>query len=506
MKQWLKKYYPLLLILIIAAALRINLLFIRGTFWFDEIFSVHFSSLPWREAFKYAVIETNPPFYTLLLRGWIALVGNHNEILIRLPSIFFALLTIIFLYLLAQKLFNRFTAILSILFLTLSGLHIFLSTEARSYSLLAFLTVLSFYFFYLIYWENKNSKFYWLIYCFINLIIIYTHLTALSLPVIQFLTLIYFKKETKPWLKSHFIIFILWLIWFIPSFINKIQPESLTAWYFDAAVNQEANILTLIVSMFATNGLNNLLFTAIAVFALIVIGITLKEIIKEKNYPNNAHLILLLLWALLLPLSGSVLGVMTAKYYITSIFGLFLLTGYVLNKLAKNNLSKILIMAIVCLAIFPSAWSVANTKVFSWRDYLQYVEKNETNNSLIIIVPFNDTLAINYYYHGHQPVIGAYVKDDNLSLDERIVRYNWNKVITNEKTYTDWLEKKLINADKIFYFQYTDKFDWTQQILTKQGWQITNQLGPDGYININLYEFQRTNNNSTTSSTDIKKN
>jgi len=142
MKNWLNKYYPLLIILFIASILRINLLFVRGTFWFDEIFSFHFSQLPWGQALKYWWLETNPPFHTFFLRFWVYLTGD-NELLIRLSSLIFALITIILLYYWAEKSFSRQTAIISTSLLSLSGIHLFVSTEARAYSLLVLLSLIS---------------------------------------------------------------------------------------------------------------------------------------------------------------------------------------------------------------------------------------------------------------------------------------------------------------------------------------------------------------------------
>jgi len=117
---FLKKYYPLFLILTIASALRVHLLFVRGTFWFDEVFSVRFSSLPWKEAIKYWIIETNPPFYTLFLRFWIALTKTDSEILIRLPSLLAGIASIAILYFFAKKFFNQRAAIAGAIFFALA--------------------------------------------------------------------------------------------------------------------------------------------------------------------------------------------------------------------------------------------------------------------------------------------------------------------------------------------------------------------------------------------------
>ena len=77
MKKLVQNYYPLIIILLLAVALRINLLFHRGTFWFDEKFSAYFSTLPsWADTIKYWVMETNPPLFSLFLRFYIPLTHS----------------------------------------------------------------------------------------------------------------------------------------------------------------------------------------------------------------------------------------------------------------------------------------------------------------------------------------------------------------------------------------------------------------------------------------------
>src|SRR3989338_4714097 len=112
MKLWFKLHYSLFIILTLAAALRVNLLFVRGTWWFDELFSVHYSLLPWGKALQYWLLENNPFLYNLVLRGWINIFGQ-GETTVRIPSLIFGLATIIFVYYIAQRWFSRRAAAVS---------------------------------------------------------------------------------------------------------------------------------------------------------------------------------------------------------------------------------------------------------------------------------------------------------------------------------------------------------------------------------------------------------
>ena len=508
MKFFLKKYYPLLLILITASALRINLLLVRGTFWFDEIFSFHFSQLPWAQALKYWTIETNPPLHTLFIRGWIGLFHTQNEILLRLPSVIFGLLAIIFLYLLAEKMFNRFTASISALFLALSGIHIFTATEARVYPLLTFLTILSFYFFYSLYFLKENNKTKQWLYFVTNLLLIFSHLTALPIFLIQALILFLIKpeqKKIKQWWIAQLTIGAIWLVWFIPSIIAKIDPASLTAWYFDTSAKQFADIFTLLVSNFVNVNFSSFIFTLISIGIVTTIFSTISIICKNPNQDEKNKLTFICLWGLLPIIFGSFLGVFITKYYVTASLGIYLIVGSAIARITQTKKTKFLAIIIAIILMADTAISIGTTPIFSWHYYLNYIKKQETENSIIMVNPFNEELAIKHYYQGKTPVKGIYYKNDNLPFDERVVRYNWNKQITSKEELKKWFDENLINKDTLFYFQYTEEYDWSHQILLAKGWQITKTLVYPGLINLYMFEFHAPNY-TTTSTLGTTKN
>jgi mannosyltransferase len=135
------------LLLIIAAGtlLRLHLL-VRRDLWVDEALSVFMARLSWRD-FWAALWEyqANMGFYYLLLRGWLSL-GDSEEI-VRGLSVLFGVAVIPATYLLGRRLFSQRSALASAALTSVNLFQIRYSQEARGYSLVMLMTVLSTYFF-----------------------------------------------------------------------------------------------------------------------------------------------------------------------------------------------------------------------------------------------------------------------------------------------------------------------------------------------------------------------
>lgn len=491
---FLKKYYPLFLILTLASSFRVYLLFSRGTFWFDEMFSVYFSSLPLKDALRYWLIETNPPFYTFFLRFWLKIAPMSNELLARLPSLIIGLASIALLYFFARKFFSERAAIASCLFFALSDIMIFLNTEARGYSFLIFFAILSFFLYFEIFFNNKKTWGWWLGYFLTNALLLSTHLTALSVPFGQALCLILLKPDKadlKKWWLGHIIIGLIWLCWFVPSIIAKIDPSSATAWFFSSDTEaNNGNIAILLISLFFTS-FHKLPFMIFATAILAWLVFQYARNFKNIDLEQKKQRMVLIVWAFLLPVAGAMMGVLTAKFFALSAPALYLIAGEGLTvSTAKRSKDFWRALTAAGLFILPSALLTSTVVVFSWHTLTGYIEKNETRESLIMITPFNEELPLRRYYHGQTPIAGLYLRDDNLALDERIVRYNWNRQVTDKKKLEDWINKKTIGTKKIFYIQYTEEYDWVHQILKKHGWKLYKKIQTGDFINMCLFEFR----------------
>jgi 4-amino-4-deoxy-L-arabinose transferase-like glycosyltransferase len=116
------------------------------SFWIDEIASVAiarraspvFWHFLWHD-------EGNMAAYYLLLRPWLHL--GYGEGTVRLLSVIPGIASIPLMYALARKLFDTRVAMVASLFLALNACAIFVSQEARAYSFVLFLGLLSTYLF-----------------------------------------------------------------------------------------------------------------------------------------------------------------------------------------------------------------------------------------------------------------------------------------------------------------------------------------------------------------------
>jgi mannosyltransferase len=207
----------LLLVIAIGATLRVYKL--NGdSLWLDEASSVQFS-----QASLFGIIETtgkdvHPPLYYFALHYWMKLFGD-SETAARLLSAIFGILAIPVIYQLTARMFDKSTALLAAAFLALSRFHLEFSQEARMYSLLCLLSLLSFYYF--IKLLEDRSRLALAGYIVTTWLMMYTHVYSFFILAAQNLylvTLIFasrdiFKRTWKRWVVSQITLAVLFLPW-----------------------------------------------------------------------------------------------------------------------------------------------------------------------------------------------------------------------------------------------------------------------------------------------------
>jgi mannosyltransferase len=179
-----------LLVVAVAAGtlFRMHLL-TRRNLWVDEAASVIFAQLPWRNFWRALWnYEANMSFYYLLLRGWLHL--GDSETVVRGLSVLFGVAVIPATYLLGERLFGRRAALASAALSAVNIFQIRYSQEARGYSLVMLLVVLSTYFF-LRAIDSPSQKRYWVGYVLISVLAIYSHVFVYLVVLAQWLSLGY---------------------------------------------------------------------------------------------------------------------------------------------------------------------------------------------------------------------------------------------------------------------------------------------------------------------------
>lgn len=108
----------------------------------DEPFTVYWSQQPWSALWPMLAAENNPPLYFLLIKVW-SWITPFEAAWLRVPAAVFSALVVWPLYLLAQRLSGRRTAILAALIFTFTNYHYGYAHEVRAYALFTLLTVTS---------------------------------------------------------------------------------------------------------------------------------------------------------------------------------------------------------------------------------------------------------------------------------------------------------------------------------------------------------------------------
>jgi mannosyltransferase len=125
----------------VAGVLRLHALAAKS-FWFDEGVSVAIARLDW---YNFVRIlwrrEANMALYYLFLRGWLHFGGS--EFFVRALSVLFAIASVPIIYLLGCRLFDSRVGLIAAALLAINAYHVQYSQDARSYSLMVFLCLLS---------------------------------------------------------------------------------------------------------------------------------------------------------------------------------------------------------------------------------------------------------------------------------------------------------------------------------------------------------------------------
>ncbi len=141
----MKKYLPLLFILVTATILRYynN---VSISLWHDEAFSALLIKYSWPEMMYRIGLDVHPPMYYIFLRFWSYMFGD-TLLALRSMTVFFSVATVWSTWLFVKEAFkNEKAALWAALLVAFNPFQIQYASEARMYTLGAFFTVLAAYF------------------------------------------------------------------------------------------------------------------------------------------------------------------------------------------------------------------------------------------------------------------------------------------------------------------------------------------------------------------------
>jgi 4-amino-4-deoxy-L-arabinose transferase-like glycosyltransferase len=190
----------LIITLLVAATLRLYNLG-GPSFWFDEQLTITLAS---ERLEKIPSVvrqsEQTPPLLHVIMHAWLGSFGL-TEFWVRLPAAIFGTLAVWATYLLGAALFGRREGLVAALLMTVSGFHLAYSQEARVYSLLLLMGLLSSLAFVKLLREGgRNNQ---IAYVLATGVLYWTHLHAVFIVAAQHLTWLYLRLSPATTHETH---------------------------------------------------------------------------------------------------------------------------------------------------------------------------------------------------------------------------------------------------------------------------------------------------------------
>lgn len=398
-----------LFIVFLAGALRLYNIE-QKNLWFDEIYSWHISEGNTEQIVAETSGDIHPPFYYIILKLWTGLFGD-SVFSMRLLSVLFGLLSMIFIYLISEKIFkNRFITLSVLLLYALSPVNIHYSQEVRMLNLNLFLCLGSVYYFFELRSDSsfKNG----ICYFIFTLLALYTHYFSLLIFFTEiFIALLYYLSKGKD--KKSLIYFLIcaaavnlfYAPWY-PVFFSqaaKGQPWRTDQTIIQSIINAVGYFEDVFLSTYYT--FENASFFYFAVFTgtalAIFITVSLIIIFKKRKNLNSGAVCLILFFivpyitAVLISLKQSILLSRYLSILIPFLLFTLIYFSFYLYSRKFHYVFFLFLICASCLGIF-----IENNNNFKNNDYrriISYIEENYNEGDIIIAEPHFMGWSINYH-------------------------------------------------------------------------------------------------------------
>jgi len=424
-----------------------------SSYWYDEIISIKSASEDFGHIKHVSEWDNNPPFYYYCLSVWIKLFDD-TEFFARLLSVLFISFSGGLLFVFANNFFNKSTAFISSLLYLSSNILFFYSHEARAYSLVVLLSLISTFF----YFDLKNSvkiKNVLLLGLF-NFLLIYTHYIA-GLVIVFQLSLALFsfeRKQKKYFIYSIIVSILLTLIRFTKKqflLILSFNGSGNNFWLKKADINSFYDISSSLL-------FNQMLIIPILFIFFVGIFLLFKLNLKNTYFVVLYSFLIGIGSILLLFLIGLFTPIFLERYLIFSIPFIILLIAYFLSFI-KYKIIPIFFSVIFLMFSAFMKIDYKTDKGMDYRNVTSFIKQIKKNDDLVIVKTTDIKPLFCYYYERD------FLKTKKKELPENIniiFCTTWNDINKNLKLY-----KRIIVVDSFEEFNPNEK-EFYEKINTEK--------------------------------------
>jgi len=407
---WRKKYLLIFVfILLLGSLLRLYDLG-EESVWYDESFWIEQLDQPNLSfALKEAIIHNmDPPLYQTFFYFWLKIFGK-SEFWTRLPSAFFGILSIYFIFVLASYIYNKKVGLVVAFILSISRINIYYSQEARVYSFFVFMVIISYYLFLLVI-DNRQMKHY--IFYLISLIILLnTHYYGFFVVFSQLIYLIWSYRKKLRFLKKFLLIYLASFFSFIPWLVVYLNSTPMVEELTHGRISMPKPSFFLFLlerfspsnsELFPTSLLFNqsVSFSLGGAFLLLLFLFGMSKIVKSKEQ-------VLLFW-FFIPLFGAflfsilffpIINFLTLRFLLFISIPFYILIAKGIFEF-RNQIWKVFMIIIIILLSINPLYSYYKEDIKTpWKEISLYIEDNShVDDKIILNLPYYSRTVFNYYF------------------------------------------------------------------------------------------------------------
>lgn len=360
----------------------------------DEPFSVFHSQQSLDNLFEIFQNENNPPLHFLVLHYWIKFFGI-SELSVRIPSLIFSSLTVLFIYRIGRQFFNLRVAIYASIIFTFSTYQVVFAHEARAYALMGLLTAVSmFYYLKIIVVKNKNK---WNSYWFLlaNILLIYTHFFGFFVLFVQFFFILFQRNLLKEYYRFLLLFVGVMLLAYSPYLAIILSRFSSSAGGTWVAPPTGIDAFYEMLRAFS-----NAPVTAVFTIAALVSGL-IALLAKRKQNPNRLATRLVLCWFYIPFIFMFVISfripMFLDRYLMITAIGFCIVVALSTDFIIRKNRFRFIIPGLICLLFIVSVKPNKSNKR-EVRETVALVKKLENDSTLTLVAPVHFSLNFIYYY------------------------------------------------------------------------------------------------------------
>lgn len=395
------------LVLIVAAGalLRVHELGSESV-WLDEAFSIKLSQYQPAGIIAETSKDVHPPLYYFALHYWMLLFGD-SEAGTRLLSALFGVLAVAMTYKVAERLFGKATGLVATALLALSRFHLEFSQEARMYTLLGLLALVSMYFFIKLVEGRGRAAF--LGYVAASTLMMYTQVYSVFVLAAQnlfVLVLLFASRETFRrvlwrWILAQVILAVLFLPW-LSVLAQQVSHVQKGFWIPRLPARFMFTTLVMYAGSYVLSGV---LFTLAALAVLPIWrrkGTEAERATHEGPLDERLKISLLLLWlscSIVLPFLVSQFAspIFLPKYTIAALPAFLILAARGLSRLRFHQLRALGVLLIVFFSVGVLKNYYAALKKDPWREAVASFGQRAKPGDLVLFNQASGQYPFDYY-------------------------------------------------------------------------------------------------------------